>query len=288
MNRLLAENQRLKDAIFNKESLNRELRARVAELSEHLSWLREQREARMPPTGTAEAAAAATAWGGHETIRELYAQEENVESDPDRPWSETQPPASTDRSSLLVEKTQAQAFIIMAVLCTVVLTCLFAWHFIAKHSQAVAVDVVPCPTGQYAAGTAYGQPICRTPDTLPPNSTSGTTGTESKKELDAATKEQAQSAAITGLPIIPPDFTVEAIAYDKCWISLVTDDRKHPAYVIAPNEHATAVATDSVEIRDGCPGRLVFLRDGRVVHPTPEPGHLKSVEVVHFTQRNTP
>lgn len=62
----------------------------------------------------------------------------------------------------------------------------------------------------------------------------------------------------------------------KCWIQF---DGKGDGDFLPPDGHYVQ-ETFPTTIRDGCPGDLIFERDGKMLHPTPEKGHRSNVEVV--------
>jgi hypothetical protein len=116
------------------------------------------------------------------------------------------------------------------------------------------------------------------------------------KQTAVVTEPSIQVGPLVNSGTTAPLSVVQGVAFDginllitanadNCWIQASTD-AVTGLVTLGKGEGTMLSAKDSITIRDGCPGKIVFMRDGVVVHPTPEPGHKKDVEVVKF-ERNT-
>jgi hypothetical protein len=83
-------------------------------------------------------------------------------------------------------------------------------------------------------------------------------------------------------PVTAISSTLEIIPQERCWIQRSKDDAPDFARVLDKDQHFHYSFSKWTVIRDGCPGKLTFKRDGQIVHPTPEPGHKEDVEVVRL------
>lgn len=115
---------------------------------------------------------------------------------------------------------------------------------------------------------------------------------ESRKSEDAPPEHVDYGTAPNPLlfPQLPASLSLTLQSHlPGCWVQASYDGNvgafTFPSPLTEENSTVTFIVENSIEVRDGCPGKLSFLLNGHLVHPTPEKGHdPKKVEVVRFTK----